>query len=301
MNIQPQLCHNRSAMPTKICYPFQTGTCHAEWWEIQCINTKWPLGKSCKCHHASQEQPVNSESKPRPISTIFGKGKISILSLMQKFGKKVYHHLQRYQAKLANQGTPCIWIGYAKGHLTGTKWIFNPKTKKIILTRYVIFLQKSYGEYSKVEKLVLVTMSYKSSDGEVEPKTFPIINNDNNNNCNLVTDSNPYTNIENDNNDFFDKDINNQVEATPNTSINAKVVHTMKNLQVLSNDDTTKFSSKLLKKNAIKNLNFLIDLAMVTNDIKLAPEKPQIFKPGIIPTKILVKNGNKQCTRNSWT
>ena len=64
-----------------------------------------------------------------------------------------------HQAKLANQGTPGIWVGYAEGHPTGTYQAFNPKTKKITLTRDVTFLQKSHGKYSKVEKPVLVTMS----------------------------------------------------------------------------------------------------------------------------------------------
>ena len=34
-----------------------------------------------------------------------------------------------HQGKLANQGTPGIWVYYAKIHPTGTYRIFNPKTK----------------------------------------------------------------------------------------------------------------------------------------------------------------------------
>ena len=75
----------------------------------------------------------------------------------------MYHHLQgqSHWAKLANQGTPGIWVSYTEDHPTSMYRIFNPKTKKIILTQDVTFLQKSYGEYTKVEKPVVVTMSYK--------------------------------------------------------------------------------------------------------------------------------------------
>ena len=49
-------------------------------------------------------------------------------------------------------------------------WFSTPKTKKIILTGDVTFLQKLYIEYSKIEKPVLVTMRYEKSDDEVYSK-----------------------------------------------------------------------------------------------------------------------------------
>ena len=100
-------------------------------------------------------------------------------------------------AKLANQKTPGIWAGYAKGHSTGTYWVFNPKTKKIILTWEVTFLQKTCSEYSKVEKPVLVTKSNEGLDDEKELETVPITNN-NDNNSNLHSDSDIDANIKND-------------------------------------------------------------------------------------------------------
>ena len=42
-----------------------------------------------------------------------------------------------------------------------------------ILTRDVTCLQKSYSDYSKVEKPVLVTMSCEESDDEEELKMVP--------------------------------------------------------------------------------------------------------------------------------
>ena len=52
----------------------------------------------------------------------------------------------------------------------------------------------SYGKYTKLEKPVMVTTSYKGSDDEEELETVPIINN--NNNVNVVSVSNSYDDIE---------------------------------------------------------------------------------------------------------
>ena len=93
-----------------------------------------------------------------------------------------------HQAKLANQGIFDMWVGYAEGHPTGTYWVFDPMTKKIILTQDVTFLQKSYSEYIMVEEFVLVTMNYEGLDDEEEFKMVSIDNN--NNNINQVRDSN---------------------------------------------------------------------------------------------------------------
>ena len=71
-------------------------------------------------------------------------------------------------AKLYNQGTPDIWVGYAEGNPTGSYWIFQPQDKKYYFAQDVTFLQKSYNEYSKVEKPILVTTSYEGLDNEEE-------------------------------------------------------------------------------------------------------------------------------------
>ena len=42
-----------------------------------------------------------------------------------------------------------MWIGYAANHAAGTHRVWNPVTNKIILTRDVLFLGKSYGDWIK--------------------------------------------------------------------------------------------------------------------------------------------------------
>ena len=49
------------------------------------------------------------------------------------------------------------------------------------------FLQKSFSEYTKVEKPVLVTTSYVGLNDVEEFETFSIV--DNNNNVNIVIDT----------------------------------------------------------------------------------------------------------------
>ena len=143
---------------------------------------------------------------------------------MQKFGEMCIttYRDNTHQAKLANHGTSGVWVGCTEGHSIGTYQIFNPKMKKIILTWDVTFLQKSYGEYSKVEKPVLVTKSYEGLDCEEELEMFPISVNNNN----LDIDPIRNTDIEND----IKNVSNNKIEVSPKTTIKTKVIWTMKKL-----------------------------------------------------------------------
>ena len=53
------------------------------------------------------------------------------------------------------------------------------------------------------------------------------------------------------------------------------------------------------EKSAIKNLNFLIDLAMMTTDTKPVPEEPKTFtKAWNHPNASSHMNGKKQLERN---
>ena len=126
---------------------------------------------------------------------------------------------------------------------------------------------------------MVVTKHYEGSDKEEELETVLVVIN--NNNLKVVSES--YANLgdddfENDDKNFFDKDIDYQVKAAPQTTVNTKVVQAMKKLQALYNDDANKIVKQTTQeKSSIKNLDFLIDLAMVTTGTKPAPEEPKIF------------------------
>ena len=133
---------------------------------------------------------------------------------MQKLGEMCITNYSdnTHWAKLANSGAPGIWVGYADGHPTGTYQVFNSKTKNMILTHDMTFLKKSYSQYSKVEKLLFITMSYEGLDDEEELKIVPIFSQNNNNKNNVVGDSDSDSN---DKNKSFDEDFDEDVKATP--------------------------------------------------------------------------------------
>ena len=81
----------------------------------------------------------------------------------------------------------------------------------------------------------------------------------------------------NDEDNLFDEDIYEKIKISPQATVNTKVVQAMKKLQALYNDDANKIIKEATEDKAIKKLNFLIDLAMVTTDTMLVPEEPMTF------------------------
>ena len=53
------------------------------------------------------------------------------------------------KSKLQDKHKACIWVGYAADYAAGTHRVLNPATKKISLTRDVIFLRQSYGNWKE--------------------------------------------------------------------------------------------------------------------------------------------------------
>ena len=94
-----------------------------------------------------------------PFQQFLGKEKRSILASSQTFGEisNATYTDNSHLAKLAEWGTPGIWVGFAESHQVGTYSMYNPKTKKIILIKDVTFLKKSYGDYDKIKNLDLST------------------------------------------------------------------------------------------------------------------------------------------------
>ena len=92
-----------------------------------------------------------------PFEQFFGKGKKHVLTSMQKFGEMCIttYKDNTHWAKLANCGTPGVWVGCAKNHPYGTNQIYNPKTKKNILIQNVTFLQKSRVSIPRLTNLWL--------------------------------------------------------------------------------------------------------------------------------------------------
>ena len=98
------------------------------------------------------------------------------------------------------------------------------------------FLKKSYSEYRKTCDL---NTSYEGSDDKEELEIVPVDNK--NNSINVVRNSDGDSNnddFENNEENFFEEDINDQVMASPKTTFNTKVIQAMKKLQASYNDET---------------------------------------------------------------
>ena len=121
-----------------------------------------------------------------------------------------------------------------RSHPTGTYQVFSPKTKTNIFIKDVTFLQKSYGDFSKVEKPVLVTRSYEGLDDEEKLEMIPVINQNSYSYYNVISNS---KSKRHDEVMLFDKDFDVDIEINPKTTVNAKVVCGMKKLQALYNHD----------------------------------------------------------------
>ena len=69
-----------------------------------------------------------------PFQNFFGKMKRNVLTSIQKFSEICIttYKDNSHWAKLANHGTPGIWVSYAERHPTSTYKISMPKLKKYL-------------------------------------------------------------------------------------------------------------------------------------------------------------------------
>ena len=53
------------------------------------------------------------------------------------------------KSKLDNQGITCMFLDYVKKYMGGTYHMLNLRTKRTGQIRYVIWLNKTYGDYQE--------------------------------------------------------------------------------------------------------------------------------------------------------
>ena len=137
--------------------------------------------------------------------------------------------------------------------------MYNPKTKNRMI-KDLTFLNESYGEWSKVDKPMLVSMNYEVSNGNKAVKIV-LAHNENNDNCyNLV--SNSESDKESKEN-FLEGQVEDELEVTPKTTLNPKVVYAIKNYKLCITKMLIKLWNKCLKKKVQKKNIFFIDLATI--------------------------------------
>lgn len=102
------------------------------------------------------------------------------------------------------------------------------------------FLNKSHGELSKVEKPVLVPMSYERSNDNEEVKTVLAHNKNNNFHYNVVSHSENADKVKE---ILFEGEVEDKIKVTPKTILNPEVLQAMKNLQALYNVNAKKYGA----------------------------------------------------------
>ena len=147
----PRYASTKWVCPVQVCYLFQPGTCHdghikhkfATFFYQVCAmlnggkfasylqSDLW--AEAANTAMILENNLITPNRILSPFQHFFGKGKKSVLTLMQKFGEMciITYKDNTDWAKLANHGTPGIWVGYAENSPASTYWIFSPKTKKI--------------------------------------------------------------------------------------------------------------------------------------------------------------------------
>ena len=118
-----------------------------------------------------------------------------------------------------------------------------------------------------------------SYEGSEKEELEIVSKNNNNSDVNIVGDSNSDSSddyLENNEEPLFDKDLNEQVIASPKTPINSKLIQAIK-IQASHNDDANKILKEGTSVKTTKNLNFLIDFAMITIESVSVPEEPTSF------------------------
>ena len=147
----PQVCHNRMATLKKITTLFNQVHAKPNTRKFNAFpqNSLW--AEATNTTNPSQNNLLTLNRILSSFHQLFGKGKRICLWCKTLLKCVITHWENSHFAKLANHGTPSLWVGYHDGHPTSTYCIFNPKAKKILFTLDATFLQKSYRDYNEVE------------------------------------------------------------------------------------------------------------------------------------------------------
>jgi hypothetical protein len=108
---------------------------------------------------------INKDKKKSPIELMF-KNRAKGLRNLKRFGEMcVATTKNKIQGKLSDKGTACVFVGYAVNHADDDYRLLNPKTKSIIKSRDVVWLNKSYGAWIKIKNDTNVK---DDSDSEID-------------------------------------------------------------------------------------------------------------------------------------
>src|SRR5210317_276422 len=112
------------------------------------------------------ENVVVTEQRTTPAyELLYGKEKRQVRKL-RAFGEMaVFVTRDKIQNKMADRGKLCMFLGYSDEHDDSTYRMMNISTKRVIHTRDIMWLQKTYGEYYQVQKPMIVEIEDEESMG----------------------------------------------------------------------------------------------------------------------------------------
>ena len=120
-------------------------------------------GLWCECAATAthMENIVVTANKTVPAHTQFFGEESKFARSLHTFGEVgVVNNGEKIQNKLADRGTPCIFVGYAPNHAKHTYRMFNVQTQHVWVSRDVKWMKKAYGDFKKQNKV-------KDEDAEV--------------------------------------------------------------------------------------------------------------------------------------
>ena len=96
-----------------------------------------------------------------------------ILDNLHQFGEMAVverHERRNMRGKLDNRGKPCIYVGRVPSHTSEVSKFFNIDTRRVNLSRNVIWLKKVYGDWFglRTEEIHILKQPEDNSD----PPTF---------------------------------------------------------------------------------------------------------------------------------
>ena len=184
---------------------------------------------------------VTRERSVSPHMSLFGKTP-RCLNDLKIFGEMgVVTTKNNIQGKLEDRGKVCMFVGYPPSHACDVYKMFNLETKRIILSRDITWLKKTYGEWNLKGQAVENTIEDEDSDLE-STKTEK-------------------------------ESAGEEVYGVEETQVNQKVLKEMRKLQGWFNPSATKFVEELPSQQAGRELILdQVDFAFTTMDDYVEPK-----------------------------
>jgi hypothetical protein len=128
---------------------------------------------------------------PKWVKNLRTFGEVAIIS--DEKNKKI-------RSKLTDRGFPALFVGYADNHAADVFEFFNLKTKALIMSRNVIWLNQNYSQYKNITSVNKVILNDDEEDDEAIPKNGEADNEQEDND--MIQDNEDEQNEEDTNNDI---------------------------------------------------------------------------------------------------